>query len=270
MICAALWPDPADPYCPQTFRDAASKIINKFARQAVANKELAGNCSHENWLKWQTLTNSGGLDSTKEAHWNVLRFALLDFIADFANSDNSVVAEYLEVSRTLTEAAHTALGGLPGTRPLVVDPFAGGGSIPLEALRVGADAFASDVNPVAALINKVLLEYIPKYGKRLADQVRESGKRLKEDAEKELSQFYPNGPDGAKPIAYLWARTIACEGPGCGAEVPVMRSLWLDTSKGKSVAVQLLPKGKERQIEIAIITSARHSDVPEGTSRRAQ
>src|SRR6266568_4110568 len=75
-----------------------------------------------------------------------LRGALLDFIADFANWDNSTVREYLDTSRALTQAAHEALGGAPGTRPLVVDPFAGGGSIPLEALRVGADAFASDLN----------------------------------------------------------------------------------------------------------------------------
>ena len=97
-----------------------------------------------------------------------LRKALLDFIADFANWDNSTVPEYLETSRALTQAAHEALGGAPGTRPLVVDPFAGGGSIPLEALRVGADAFASDLNPVPVLLNKVVLEYIPKYGQRLS------------------------------------------------------------------------------------------------------
>jgi adenine-specific DNA methylase len=64
---------------------------------------------------------------------------LLDFIADFSNWDNSTVKNYLDTSRALTQAAHEALGGAPGTRPLVVDPFAGGGSIPLEALRVGAD-----------------------------------------------------------------------------------------------------------------------------------
>jgi len=63
----------------------------------------------------------------------------------------------------------------------VVDPFAGGGSIPLEALRVGADAFASDLNPVAVLLNKVVLEYIPKYGQQLADEVRNgaNGSRLR-------------------------------------------------------------------------------------------
>jgi len=85
---------------------------------------------------------------------------------------------------------------------------------------VGADAFASDLNPVAVLLNKVVLEYIPKYGQRRADEVRKWGAWIKREAEKELAEFYPKDPDGATPIAYLWARTIRCEGPGCGAEVP--------------------------------------------------
>ena len=170
-----------------------------------------------------------------------MRGALLDFIADFANWDNSTVREYLETSRALTQAAHEALGGEPGTRPLVVDPFAGGGSIPLEALRVGADAFASDLNPVAVLLNKVVLEYIPKYGQRLADEVRKWGEWIKREAEKELAEFYPKDADGATPIAYLWARTIQCEGPGCGAEVPLIASLWLAKKANRSVALQLVP-----------------------------
>ena len=86
-----------------------------------------------------------------------LRKALLDFIADFANWDNSTVPDYLETSRALTHSAHESLGGEPGTRPLVLDPFAGGGSIPLEALRVGADTFASDLNPIPILLNILIL-----------------------------------------------------------------------------------------------------------------
>jgi len=147
VICAALWPDPADALCPQGFRDKASRLISEFANAAVTNKALGESCDHETWIKWQTLAKTGGLDGRNEAHWNVLRFSLLDFIADFANWDNSNVQEYLETSRALTQAAHEALGGEPNTRPLVVDPFAGGGSIPLEALRVGADAFASRRSP---------------------------------------------------------------------------------------------------------------------------
>src|SRR5437773_12056534 len=114
---------------------------------------------------------------------------MIDFITVSANRDISSVPSYLETSRALTQAAHEALGGEPGTRPLVVDPFAGGGSIPLEALRVGADAFASDLNPVAVLLNKVVLEYIPKYGQKLADEVRKWGGWIKEQAEKELAEF---------------------------------------------------------------------------------
>src|SRR5437773_6099182 len=99
---------------------------------------------------------------------------MIDFITVSANRDISSVPSYLETSRALTQAAHEALGGVPGTKPLVVDPFAGGGAIPLEALRVGADAFASDLNPVPVLLNKVILEYAPRYGRRLVEQVKES------------------------------------------------------------------------------------------------
>ena len=187
---------------------------------------MADACENPGWPRFE-----------EPAHWNVLRFALLDFIADFANWDNSTVPEYLETSRALTQSAHEALGGAPGTRPLVVDPFAGGGSIPLEALRVGADAFASDLNPVPVLLNKVVLEYIPKYGQRLADEVRKWGEWIKHEAEKELAEFYPKDADGATPIAYLWARTIQCEGPGCGAEVPLIRSLWLAKKTDGAVAL---------------------------------
>ena len=254
VICASLWPDPADPICPQSFRDRASKIIYDFASAAVHSKELGASCDHETWIKWQAMARNGTLDSHKEAHWNILRYALLDFIADFANWDNSTVKEYLDTSRALTQAAHEALGGEPGTRPLVVDPFAGGGSIPLEALRVGADAFASDLNPIPVLLNKVVLEYIPKYGQRLADEVRTWGIWIKQEAEKELAEFYPKDPDGATPIAYIWARTIRCDGPKCGAEVPLLRSLWLAKKDNQQVALQIVPNPKMKRVEFQIFS----------------
>jgi adenine-specific DNA methylase len=234
VICAALWPDPADPLCPQAFRDKASRLITEFANAAVTDRALGESCDHQTWVKWQALVKSGGLDSRKEAHWNVLRFALLDFIADFANWDNSTVREYLDTSRALTQAAYEALGGEPGTRPLVLDPFAGGGSIPLEALRVGADAFASDLNPVPVLLNKVVLEYIPKYGSHLSDAVREWGAWIKCEAEKQLSALYPKDPNGAASVAYLWARTVLSEAPtgdDLPIQIPLLRSLWLSKRK---------------------------------------
>ncbi len=179
VICAALWPDPADKLCPQAFRDAAAEAITRFAHTVHGRKALHETASVASFGQWEGIVKAAegglGFDTSDPTHLNKLRFALLDFVADFANWDNSTVPAYLETSRALTQAAHEALGGAPGTRPLVVDPFAGGGSIPLEALRVGADAFASDLNPVPVLLNKVVLEYIPNYGQRLADEVRRWG-----------------------------------------------------------------------------------------------
>src|SRR6266849_9381724 len=241
VLCAALWPDPADPHCPQQFRLDAARLINQFAQAAINNRNLADRCSHDTWTKWQVLNRSGGLDARQEAHWNILRFALFDFIADFADWDNSNVPEYFKTSQALTQSAHRSLGGAVGSSPLVVDPFAGGGSIPLEALRIGAEVFAGDLNPVAVLLNKAALEYIPKYGQHLADELRTYGKWIKTRAEKELAEFYPIDADGGKPVAYLWARTAKCEGPGCGVEVPLIRSLWLSNKGKKAVAIELLP-----------------------------
>jgi adenine-specific DNA methylase len=243
VICASLWIDPVDALCPQGFRDQAVKIITKFAKKGATDKDLANHCSPENWSKWKALAKpENTLDPQDPKDLNRLRDLLLDFIADFANWDNSTQPDYLETARALTQAAHEALGGEVGTRPLVVDPFAGGGSIPLEALRVGADAFASDLNPVAVLLNKVVLEYIPKYGQRLADEVRKWGQWIKEEAEKELAEFYPKDADGSTPIAYLWARTIISEAPddgtGIPVEVPLMRSLWLAKKAGRYKALR--------------------------------
>jgi adenine-specific DNA methylase len=269
VICAALWPDPVDPLCPQSFRDDASRLLNAFALKAITSKELAAQCSRESWPKWQKIATSGGLDSTQELHWNVLRFALLDFIADFSNWDNSTVREYLETSHALTRAAHEALGGAPGTKPLVVDSFAGGGSIPLEALRVGADAFASDLNPVAVLLNKVLLEYIPKYGQRLADELKKWGASIKENAQEELADFYPSDPDGSIPIAFLWARTIVCEGPSCGTEIPLLRSLWLVKKGNDSIALRVVSRTNSKRIDFEIVEKPKPREVGEGTVRRS-
>jgi len=145
------------------------------------------------------------------------------------------------IRTTLTTSANKVFSGEAGRQILEQEFLKAGARIKydlcpnltdnqLEALRVGADAFASDLNPIPVLLNKVVLEYIPKFGQKLADEVRKWGKWIKEQAEKELAKFYPPDPDGSTPIAYLWARTILSEAPSQGAipvEVPLMRSLWL-------------------------------------------
>ena len=243
VLCAALWPDPADPLCPEYFRKEAAEAMRAW-------RDRRGGKARD-WAK--------PLD---------VREALLAFIAEFANWDNSTDKSFLKTARGLTQAAHESLGGVPGTRPLVVDPFAGGGAIPLEALRIGADAFASDLNPVAVLLNKVVLEYIPKHGARLAEEVRRWGAWVKEQAEAELGRFYPKDPDGAVPIAYLWARTIHCEGPGCGAEMPLLRSFWLSKKRGRSVGMRLVPNNDRSGVAVEIVQNPKAGEVYQGTVRR--
>jgi putative DNA methylase len=260
VVCAALWPDPADPVCPEAFRQAARQWMGRWS-----NENLGKLCSEESYPRFIAFQKDPELLNDNEA----LRGALLDFIADFANWDNSTVREYLETSRALTQAAHEAVGGTLGTRPLVVDPFAGGGSIPLEALRVGADAFASDLNPVPVLLNKVVLEYIPKYGQQLVDEIRKWGEWLKREAEKELAESYPNDEDGAKPIAYLWARTIHCEGPGCGAEVPLFNSPCLAQNGKRSVFLKLKCDKQNKLINFDIISGPPPKDELAGVLRRS-
>lgn len=267
VICAALWPDPADPHCPQSFRDKAVEFLTNFAIKAVSNSDLARSCAPGTWAKWQKLANiESRLDPKNESHLTILRYALLDFIADFANWDNSTNEFYLETSRALTEASHVSLGGESGSRPLIVDPFAGGGAIPLESLRIGADAFASDLNPVAVLLNKVVLEYIPKYGSTLADDLRRWGEWVKREAAKNLSEFYPRDSDGATPVTYLWARTVICEGPGCGAEVPLIRSRYLSKKGQNSVFLELEIDKKEKTIGFRV--SSGYLKGEDGTVKR--
>jgi putative DNA methylase len=208
VVLAGLLPDPADESSPQTFRDAALRALEPLpGRMRPADDRLG------------------------------LRQALLDFIADFSDWDRCADGTYLEAARGLVAAAY------PAGPPTVVDPFAGGGSIPLEALRVGAEAWASDLNPVAVILEKVVLEYSPKYGDQLADGIRRWGARIGEQANARLGNFYPHDPDGRVPIAYLWARTALCEGPGCGASLPLIRGMWLSKKTARTAALKLHVRG---------------------------
>ena len=236
ILMALLLPDPCDPYCPGDFKVKARELL----------PSLCG--------------------SIGDADYDLQR-KLLHFIADFANWDNAHKKEYLELSRALVKAAH------PEETPLVVDPFAGGGSIPLEALRIGCDAFASDLNPVACLILKVMLEDIPKSGPELIDELKAAGDRIIKQAKEELKHYYPDDPDGSKPVAYIWARTVCCESPDCGAEIPLMRSFWLCNKARKKVALKLVVKrmdGDVPSVDFEIFEPKKESEVHGPTVARAK
>lgn len=236
MLMALLLPDPCDPYCPGDFKEKARVLLPSV---------------------------SGPVGSSDYD----LQRKLLHFIADFANWDHAHKKNYLELSRALIRSAH------PEETPLVVDPFAGGGSIPLEALRIGCDAFASDLNPVACLILKVMLEDIPKSGPELIDELKTVGDRIIKHAKEELSKYYPDDPDGSKPVAYIWARTVCCESPDCGAEIPLMRSFWLCNKARKKVALKPVVKrmdGDVPSVDFEIFEPKKESEVHGPTVTRAK
>jgi putative DNA methylase len=157
--------------------------------------------------------------------------------------------------KLLAEAhAEIAKSAPNGQLPAILDPFAGGGTIPLEAQRLGLEARASDLNPVAVLINKALIELPPKFrdqppispgladsqirawkgAEGLAADVGSYGLWMREEAEKKIGHLYPGGKG---VMAWIWARTVTCPNPACGIEMPLVRSWWLGKKKGKEAFV---------------------------------
>lgn len=201
-------------------------------------------------------------DDSKEAK------RLQSFIANLANWDNSIdsdnpnsptgVHHYIREARALIKQA------FPDRPPRVLDPFAGGGAIPLEALRLGCETYALDLNPVAHIIQLATLVYPQKYANRpgpygnkpgatLVGDVRKWGQWVLEQARKEIGDLYPKDEDGATPVAYLWARTITCPRSDCAVSVPLIRQTWLVRKAGKNVAYKIETKGPGSEIRYRVV-----------------
>ncbi len=204
-------------------------------------------------------------DEAQEAERQRL-FRIIEDLVKWENSNNEVVLE-----RARAEI-RKSLGDDP---PPILDPFAGGGSIPLEAQRLGLKAIASDLNPVAVLINKALIEIPPKWAghppvhprdesrldaqtwtgaQGLAEDVRYYGEWVCDEAKRRLGDLYPSAllPDGstATAIAWVWARTVVCPNPACMARAPLVRSFWLGKKPGKRAWIEPQIRGREVDFNI--------------------
>ena len=151
--------------------------------------------------------------------------------------------------------------------PVILDPTAGGGSIPFEALRLGCTAFGNDLNPVAWLILQATVTFPARYGFPLLKRYQEIGRKFVERCVERLRPFFPEEPKREPtklekefkltpldniPDGYLWARTVKC--PYCGGVVPLSPNWRLD---GKGTGVRLVPKvdGKgPRVVEFEMVT----------------
>jgi len=192
-------------------------------------------------------------------------FAILEKLVKWENSNNPDI---------LAEAKAEIMKSTDGNPPALLDPFAGGGSIPLEAQRLGLEAYASDLNPVAVMINKAMIEIPPKFAgqppvnpdsKRLAgstwagasglaEDVRYYGEWIKQEAFKRIGHLYPKVKDehGQEHtvIAWIWARTVKCPNPACGCEMPLASSFELSKKKGKETYIQPIIEHKSIRYEV--------------------
>jgi putative DNA methylase len=201
--------------------------------------------------------------------------------------------ENINNERVLKAAREEILKSTNGNPPPVLDPFCGGGSIPLEAQRLGLEAHGSDLNPVAVLITKALIEIPPKFADRppvhpqnnkqliekewkgaqgLAEDVRYYGQWMRDEAEKRIGHLYPKVKiteeilkerpdikqqgirvgDELTVIAWLWARTVKCPNPACGARAPLLRSFYLSKKKGREVFLEPIIDYKDKKINFEI------------------
>lgn len=286
---ASLVPDPDDALCPPAFRD----LVAKHLRDAVPGV-LRAVPSGKNWLPdFDPYKPFGEVPDT-------LRNRLLAFVAkwsrdyhDFdtgrsseepkpeemldprclakwetSDPQNAQGREVLRVAHELVVAANK------GLVPTVLDPFSGGGAIPLEAGRIGAQPLANDYNPVAYLILRATCEYPQKYGmpgrrmakaenSTLSDEEREVPNVLEHDlnhhanavlAEVKLriGDLYPRGKDSLPIVGYLWARTAPCSNPSCRGTIPLLRSLLICDKPEKKVALKMRVERANKHIAFGI------------------
>lgn len=177
-----------------------------------------------------------------------------------------VVWENSNDERVLEAAKAEILKSTGGNPPALLDPFAGGGAIPLEAQRLGLEAHAHDLNPVAVTINKAMIEIPPRFAGKapvnpdtqvsamrngwsraqgLAEDVRYYGEWMKQEAFQRIGHLYPKvkvpheqGGGEATVIAWIWARTVKCPNPACGCEMPLASSFVLSKKKGKEAWIE--------------------------------
>lgn len=194
-------------------------------------------------------------------------FRILEELVKWENSNDK---------RVLDAAKAEILKSTDGNPPPLLDPFAGGGAIPLEAQRLGLEAHAHDLNPVAVMINKAMIEIPPKFAgqppvnpeaqrnklteddwsgtRGLAEDVRYYGEWMRAKAFERIGHLYPKvkDADGVEHtvIAWLWTRTVKCPNPACGCEMPLASSFELSKKKGKEAYVQPIIEGKNIRYEV--------------------
>ena len=200
---------------------------------------------------WASLVDDpSGDESLTAEEQDAERERLFRILEQLVKWENSNDPDVLDAARAEIDRC------FPDGAPPILDPFAGGGAIPLEAQRLGLTALAGDLNPVAVLINKAMIEIPPRFARLppvhpdvdtalttwdraqgLAADVGAYGRWMRDEAERRIGHLYPDatGPNGEKltPIAWIWARTVESPDPAWSGHVPLVASWTLANKPGK-------------------------------------
>ena len=262
-----------------------------------ANPDYVAECKD---LRYSELASDRDIGKNVKTKGDSPRMRLFDFIEHLvqweSTSDEKIMGKARHLIRLCTD----------GQPPPLLDPFAGGGSIPLEAQRLGLEAHASDLNPVAVMINKAMLEIPPRFAGQapvsspktpigdscrgeplarpstphadggteggwraaagLAADVRHYGQWMRDRAEERIGHLYPQHK-GETVIAWLWARTVMSPNPAVNAHVPLVSSFVLSKKKGRERWAKPIVEGNRVRFEIAEGTPPKGQ---EGTMIRRQ
>ena len=215
------------------------------------------------------------------ASGDTARMRLFDFIERLVKWENTTDEDTMNTARRLIRIA------CDGAPPPLLDPFAGGGSIPLEAQRLGLEAHASDLNPVAVMINKAMIEIPPRFANQrpvnpeqrgqmgkenwrgaagLAADVRYYGAWMRDKAYEKIGNLYPKHK-GETVIAWLWARTVISPNPAVNAPTPLVSSFVLSKKKGRECWAKPIIEGETVRFEV---TKGKPPEHQQGTMIRRQ
>jgi len=306
VVFASLVPDPDDPNCPCEFREAVLRLLRDDVPQSLKGywrgrkrrQDLDPYRPYDDipdtprnrlltfiakWSPEWLAFEKGEEDSKQPAPAELLDDRSL-VKWETSNPENEQGREVLRIARELVRIANN------GSAPVLLDPFAGGGAIPLEATRLGCQAIANDYNPVAYLILRATCEFPQRFGQlpvdssqfsvnsfqtpeaqqplldaelksensklktrnsKLATDVEHWAKWILERARERIGHLYPVGKDGKPVVGYMWARTAPCSNPTCRAEIPLLRNLLMCNKSGKRVALTMTRKGKQVVFGIA-------------------
>jgi adenine-specific DNA methylase len=292
VVFASLVPDPDDPRCPAEFRAAVERYLKThvpgelkyYQRGRQVHRDDDPYRPYEGMpdtlrnrllmfiAKWSP--ESLAFETGKAKKAPDPRYLLDDrSLVKWETSDpeNPQGREVLRIARELVQIAHG------GKIPTVLDPFAGGGAIPLEAGRLGCQPIANDYNPVAYLILRATCEFPQRYGKPgrrkvvmeefgktverevevpnvLAHDVEKWANWILERARERIGHLYPPGKDGRPVVGYLWARTAPCSNPSCRGEIPLLRSLLVCDKRDKKVALTMEVDNERKTVRFGIAT----------------